>query len=189
MAQHVWDCILTRSSNDITQALSKTTVPSIPVCPGFNSRMVIEFQIEYNRYLFMPTIDNRDLPAHPLWILNNVPVGGTTIPSAVPYLTGLNLHDGAEVILEDRTLGEFTNFLEVDRQYLHSFVIEYAYRHNYTMNREAIIEAIEAYYTFWPDVSKMRIQPSRASRELSIPSNSHNSVLKVSNIAAHIVFR
>lgn len=99
----------------------------------------------------MPTIDNRDLPAHPLWVLNNVPVGGANIPSPVPYLTGLNLHDGAEVILEDRTLGEFTDFLEVDRNYLHSFVIEYAFRHNYTMNREAIIEAIEAYYTFWPD--------------------------------------
>lgn len=91
----------------------------------------------------MPTIDNRELNAHPLWILNNVPVGGANIPSSVPYLTGLNIHDGSEVILEDRTLGEFTDFLEVDRAYLHSFVIEYAFRHNYTMNREAIIEAIE----------------------------------------------
>jgi hypothetical protein len=99
----------------------------------------------------MPTIDNRDLPAHPLWILNNVPTGGANIPSSVPYLTGLNVHDGAEVILEDRTLGEFTDFLEVDRNYLHSFVIEYAFRHNYTMNKEAIIEAIEAFYTYWPD--------------------------------------
>lgn len=31
VAQHVWDCILTRSTNDITQAVSKTTVPAIPV--------------------------------------------------------------------------------------------------------------------------------------------------------------
>ncbi|KAI6243936.1 COesterase domain-containing protein [Aphelenchoides fujianensis] len=107
--------------------------------------------IEYNRYLFLPTVNSYDLAYHPLWTLNNVPVGGANLPSPVPYLTGLNVHDGSEVILEDRTLGEFTNFLEVDRLYLHSWVIEYAYRHNYTMNREAIIEAIEAYYTYWPD--------------------------------------
>ncbi|KAI6209182.1 hypothetical protein M3Y96_00194400 [Aphelenchoides besseyi] len=112
-------------------------------------------KIEYNRYLFLPTVDGRDLPAHPLYLLNQVPVGGANIYSSVPYLTGLNLHDGSEVILEDRTLGEFTNFLEVDRAYLHSFVIEYAFRHNYTMNREAIIEAIEAYYTYWPDPSDL----------------------------------
>ncbi|KAI6205638.1 hypothetical protein M3Y94_00814900 [Aphelenchoides besseyi] len=139
VAQHVWNCILTRSANDIIQAISKTNQPNIP--------------IEYNRYLFLPTVDGRDLPAHPLYILNQVPVGGANVYSPVPYLTGLNLHDGSEVILEDRTLGEFTNFLEVDRAYLHSFVIEYAFRHNYTMNREAIIEAIEAYYTYWPDPS------------------------------------
>lgn len=31
VAQQVWDCILTRSTNDIVQALSLTIVPSIPV--------------------------------------------------------------------------------------------------------------------------------------------------------------
>lgn len=31
MAQNVWDCILTRSSNDIIQAVSPTNVPTIPV--------------------------------------------------------------------------------------------------------------------------------------------------------------
>jgi hypothetical protein len=71
----------------------------------------------------MPTIDNRDLPAHPLWILNNVPVGGANIPSPVPYLTGLNLHDGAEVILEDRTLGEFTDVSYFCSTLLSSFVL------------------------------------------------------------------
>lgn len=99
----------------------------------------------------MPTVDGSEMLAHPLWILNNVPTGAANLPSAVPYLTGLNQEDGVEVILEDRTLGEFTDFLEVDQSYLHSFVIEYAFRHNYTMNREAIVEAIESFYTYWPD--------------------------------------
>lgn len=138
VARQVWDCILTRSTNDITQAVSPTTQPSIPV--------------EFNRYLFMPTIDNRDLPYHPLTILTNVPSGLADIPSPVPYLTGLNLHDGSEVILENRVLGEFSDF-EVDQSFIHSWVIEYAFRHNYTMNREAIIDSIEAYYTYWPDPS------------------------------------
>lgn len=31
VAHHVWDCILTRSTNDIIQALSLTIVPTIPV--------------------------------------------------------------------------------------------------------------------------------------------------------------
>lgn len=99
----------------------------------------------------MPTVDGRELKAHPLWLLNNVPTGAADLPSSVPYLTGLNHEDGVEVILEDRTLGEFTDFLEVDQSYLHAFVIEYAFRHNYTMNKEAIVEAIESFYTYWPD--------------------------------------
>ncbi len=76
--------------------------------------------IEYNRYLFMPTVDGRELTSHPLWLLNNVPTGAATIPSPVPVLTGLNQEDGVEVILEDRTLGEFTNFLQITQSYMHS---------------------------------------------------------------------
>jgi len=109
---------------DIVQAVSPTTVPSIP--------------IEYNRYLFMPTVDGHELSSHPLWLLNNVPIGAANIPSSVPYLTGLNQEDGTEVILEDRTLGEFTNFLQITHSYMHSFIIEYAFRHNYTMNKEVV---------------------------------------------------
>lgn len=60
------------------------------------------------------------------------------------------------MILEDRTLGEFTNFLQITHNYMRSFIIEYAFRHNYTMNREAIIEAIEAQYTYWPDQSHVK---------------------------------
>lgn len=99
----------------------------------------------------MPTVDGRELNSHPLWLLNNAPTGFSSIPSTVPYLTGLNQADGVEAILEDRTLGEFTNFLQVNHAYMRSYIIEYAFRHNYTMNKEAIIEAIESYYTFWPD--------------------------------------
>ncbi|VDN42541.1 unnamed protein product [Gongylonema pulchrum] len=70
----------------------------------------------------------------------------TEHPSTVP---GREPH----VILEDRLLGEFNDFLLVDQQYLKSYVLEYAFRHNYTMNREAIAEAIEDRYTYWPDAS------------------------------------
>ncbi|KAI1730422.1 carboxylesterase family domain-containing protein [Ditylenchus destructor] len=139
VAQHVWDCILTRSTNDIIQAVSPSTVPAIP--------------IEYNRYLFMPTVDGRELTSHPLFILNNAPSGATSVHSPVPYLTGLNQEDGVEAILEDRTLGEFTDFMQLNQAYMHSFIVEYAFRHNYTMNKEAIIEAVESFYTFWPDAA------------------------------------
>uniref|UniRef100_A0A915EIJ8 Guanine nucleotide-binding protein subunit gamma n=1 Tax=Ditylenchus dipsaci TaxID=166011 RepID=A0A915EIJ8_9BILA len=118
VAQHVWDCILTRSTNDIIQAVSPTSVPAIP--------------IEYNRYLFMPTVDGRELTSHPLWLLNNAPTGLANIPSSVPYLTGLNQEDGVEVILEDRTLGEFTDFLQVTHSYMHSFIVEYAFMNSIT---------------------------------------------------------
>ena len=47
--------------NDIVQAVSPVIVPTIP--------------IEYNRYLFMPTVDGRELTSHPLWLLNNAPAG------------------------------------------------------------------------------------------------------------------
>uniref|UniRef100_A0A7E4UW25 COesterase domain-containing protein n=1 Tax=Panagrellus redivivus TaxID=6233 RepID=A0A7E4UW25_PANRE len=136
-AHRVWDCIQQRSSDDIVLALSPASNPAIP--------------IEFNRYLFLPTVDGVELTAHPLWLLNNVPTGGANLPSAVPYLTGMNAEDGVEVILEDRTLGEFTDFLQVTHEYQRSFIIEYAFRHNYTMNREAIVEAIDSLYTFWPD--------------------------------------
>uniref|UniRef100_A0AC35EZ91 Carboxylesterase type B domain-containing protein n=1 Tax=Panagrolaimus sp. PS1159 TaxID=55785 RepID=A0AC35EZ91_9BILA len=137
VAENVWDCILQRSSDDIVEALSPAGNPPVP--------------IEFNRYMFMPSIDGRELKAHPLWLLQNVGSGNVNIASAVPYLTGLNQHDGSEIILEDRTLGEFTNFLEVDHAYQQSWVYEYSFRHNYTMNREAIAEAIDNFYTFWPD--------------------------------------
>ncbi|GMT33460.1 hypothetical protein PFISCL1PPCAC_24757 [Pristionchus fissidentatus] len=129
---NVWDCIKTRSMDDIIRATT-----SIP--------------IEYNRYLFMPTIDGVNIPANPLWLLNNIPTGGASYPSPVPYLTGMNAQDGTEVILEDRYLGEFNQFNNVDEEYMKSFALEYAFRHNYTMNKEAIAEAIISRYTFWPD--------------------------------------
>ncbi|CAI5454148.1 unnamed protein product [Caenorhabditis angaria] len=130
--QHVWDCILTRSTNDIIYGT--ITVP-----------------INYNRYLFMPTVDGKYLPGNPLWILMNAPSGETSIISPVPLLIGMNAQDGAEVVLEDRRLGEFLDFHHVDPEYMKSFVIEYCFRHNYTMNREATAEAILSRYTFWPD--------------------------------------
>ncbi|VDN29879.1 unnamed protein product [Gongylonema pulchrum] len=103
--------------------------------------------------MFLPTVDGRIVPANPRWLLDSVPSGNVDYPSPVPYLTGLNRDDGSEVILEDRLLGEFNDFLLVDQQYLKSYVLEYAFRHNYTTNREAIAEAIEDRYTYWPDAS------------------------------------
>ncbi|MFH4983107.1 hypothetical protein AB6A40_009816 [Gnathostoma spinigerum] len=134
-AEEVWNCIHTKSTSDILTATK--TIP-----------------IEYNRYLFMPTVDGKQLPANPYWILNAVPLGEANIASPVPYLTGLNMQDGSEVILEDRTLGEFNDFLLIDQKYIEGFVLEYAFRHNYTMNREAIVEAIISRYTYYPDPSK-----------------------------------
>ncbi|EFO25645.2 carboxylesterase [Loa loa] len=134
LAKHVWDCILTRSTNDIIQALQ-----AIPV--------------EYNRYLFLPHVDGRFIPAHPMFLLNSFSSGITDYPSAVPYLTGFNREDGSEVVLENRLLGEFNDFVLVDHEYLKNYVLEYAFRHNYTTNREAVAEAIIDRYTYWPDAS------------------------------------
>ncbi|VDK47610.1 unnamed protein product [Anisakis simplex] len=134
IAEDVWNCILTRSTNDIIQAV--WTIP-----------------VEYNRYVFLPTVDGKQIPASPLFMLSVIPDGRMNYASPVPYLTGLNRNDGVEVILENRLLGEFNDFLLVDQQFLRSFVLEYAFRHNYTMNREAICEAIIDRYTFWPDPS------------------------------------
>ncbi|KAK0406745.1 hypothetical protein QR680_018777 [Steinernema hermaphroditum] len=134
LATEMWSCILTRSSNDIINAIR--TIP-----------------IEYNRYLFLPNVDGWNIPNDPWFLLLNAPDGRTNIPSPVPYLTGLNKQDGVEAILEDRTFGEFNDFSPVDPAYMRDFIIEYAFRHNYTMNREAIVEAIQDYYTYWPDPS------------------------------------
>lgn len=57
------------------------------------------------------------------------------------------------MILEDRYLGEFNDFQNVDSEYMRSWAIEYAFRHNYSMNREAIAEAMIDKYTFWPDIA------------------------------------
>ncbi|VDM75392.1 unnamed protein product [Strongylus vulgaris] len=134
VAIDVWNCILSRSTNDIVRAT--TDIP-----------------IEFNRYLFLPTVDGINIPGNPLWILNNAPTGLSAIPSAVPLLIGMNAQDGTEVILEDRLLGEFNEFNNVDQEYFRSYALEYAFRHNYTMNREAIVEAIIDRYTYWPDPS------------------------------------
>lgn len=113
----------------------------------------------------MPTIDGENVITNPLWALNNIPTGGALYPSPVPYLTGMNAQDGTEVwfiiwiylniliqvILEDRYLAEYNQFNNVDEEYMKSFALEYSFRHNYTMNKEAIAEAIISRYTFWPD--------------------------------------
>ncbi|CAB3400982.1 unnamed protein product [Caenorhabditis bovis] len=130
--QHVWDCILTRSTNDIVYATQ--TIP-----------------VEFNRYLFMPTVDGRYLPGNPYWILLNAPTGDTSVMSPVPLLIGMNAQDGSEVVLEDRRMGEFSQFELIDQEYMKSFTLEYCFRHNYTMNREATAAAILSKYTFWPD--------------------------------------
>ena len=78
LPSNVWDCLLTRSTDDIVRATE-----IIPV--------------EYSRYLFMPTIDGSNIPFNPVWQLNNIPPGGAFYPSPVPYLTGVNKQDGSEV--------------------------------------------------------------------------------------------
>ncbi|VDK68728.1 unnamed protein product [Litomosoides sigmodontis] len=137
MAKHVWDCILTRSTSDIIQA-----VQTIPV--------------EYNRYLFVPHVDGRFIPAHPMVLLNSVPTSIIKYPSGIPYLTGFNKEDGSEIIFENRLMRDFNDSVIIDREYVKNYVLEYAFRHNYTTNREAITEAIIDRYTYWPDTSDER---------------------------------
>ncbi|VDN03666.1 unnamed protein product [Thelazia callipaeda] len=134
LAEHIWDCILTRSTNDIIEAVG--TIP-----------------VEYNRYLFLPHVDRNFVRADPLWLLKSIPTAVINYPSPVPYLVSLNKHDGSEVLLEDRLLDRFNNFELVDQEYLENYVLEYAFRHNYTTNRQAITEAIIHRYTYWPDPS------------------------------------
>ncbi len=55
-------------------------------------------QIQYNRYIFLPTVDGKEIPADPTWFLENAHGGGTSVASPVPYLTGVNQDDGTEVI-------------------------------------------------------------------------------------------
>lgn len=48
---------------------------------------------------------------------------------------------------------EFSDSVLIDREYVKNYILEYAFRHNYTTNREAITEAIIDRYTYWPDTS------------------------------------
>lgn len=57
------------------------------------------------------------------------------------------------VSVADRKLGEYNKFLLVDQMYVKEFVLEYAFRHNYTTNREVVADAIEQRYKYWPDPS------------------------------------
>lgn len=65
--------------------------------------------------------------------------------------------------------------MNVDDQYMRSFVLEYAFRHNYTMNREAIAEAIEDRYRYWPDPAN-----SEAIRRMFIEVTSKDMVFNAS---------
>ena len=47
----------------------------------------------------MPSVDGREIPANPLWMLDVAPSGLVNFPSPVPYLTGVNKQDGIEVCL------------------------------------------------------------------------------------------
>jgi hypothetical protein len=56
-------------------------------------------------------------------------------------------------LVADRKLGEFNKFLLVDQMYMKEFVLEYAFRRNYTTNREVVADTIEQRYKYWPDPS------------------------------------
>uniref|UniRef100_A0A914VWW6 Carboxylesterase type B domain-containing protein n=1 Tax=Plectus sambesii TaxID=2011161 RepID=A0A914VWW6_9BILA len=135
-AESVWNCIQTRSTPDIIQA----AVDSLR-------------RVQFNRYGYLPTVDKRVIPDEPKKFLEDVVRGAATLPSPVPYLTGVNQNDGTQVLLADRKLGEYNKFLLVDQMYVSEFVLEYAYRHNYTTNREVVADAIEQRYKYWPDPS------------------------------------
>lgn len=49
----------------------------------------------------------------------------------------------------DRDLAR-TRF-HIDEPYMDHKILDYVVKHNYTMNREAMIQAIKYLYTYWPD--------------------------------------
>ncbi|KFD72688.1 hypothetical protein M514_01814 [Trichuris suis] len=121
IVKDVWNCLLTRSPNDLVEG------------------------VEYNRYAFLPVVDGNFIPASPEILLQK-----GAVPSAVPYLTGINQNDGTEVLLSERDLARL-HFL-VDNKFVEYKIMDYVLKRNFTTNREAALDAIKYLYTFWPDV-------------------------------------
>uniref|UniRef100_A0A915K4A9 Carboxylesterase type B domain-containing protein n=1 Tax=Romanomermis culicivorax TaxID=13658 RepID=A0A915K4A9_ROMCU len=70
----ILECLKTRSTRDIVAGTR-------------------DMLVEFNRYSFLPTIDKNFLSDLPQTLLNR-----KEVVSPLPYLTGINLHDGAEVL-------------------------------------------------------------------------------------------
>lgn len=57
---------------------------------------------------------------------------------------------------------------KIDQQFIDQKAVEYVFRHNYTENREAILQAIKYKYTYWPniqDTDKVREQFIRVRKK------------------------
>uniref|UniRef100_A0A914S523 Uncharacterized protein n=1 Tax=Parascaris equorum TaxID=6256 RepID=A0A914S523_PAREQ len=67
----------------------------------------MQLEVEYNRYLFLPTVDGKQLPANPYWMLTVIPAGTMNYASPVPYLTGLNREDGVEVAIAEAIIDRY----------------------------------------------------------------------------------
>ncbi|KRY51457.1 Neuroligin-1, partial [Trichinella britovi] len=83
----IWDCLLTRSPNDIIEGVQNMLV-------------------EFNRYAFLPVIDGNFLRESPEILLKR-----KEVLSPVPYLTGVNRNDGIEVLLSERDLARIMDFV------------------------------------------------------------------------------
>lgn len=57
------------------------------------------------------------------------------------------------MIASKRRIGEFQQYNSIDYQMMRGDTLEYVFRHNYTMNKEAICDAIIDRYRYWPDPS------------------------------------
>uniref|UniRef100_A0A5S6R0G0 COesterase domain-containing protein n=1 Tax=Trichuris muris TaxID=70415 RepID=A0A5S6R0G0_TRIMR len=135
IVRDVWNCLLTRSPNDLVEGVRNMLV-------------------EYNRYAFLPVVDGNFIPAAPEELLRK-----GAVPSAVPYLTGVNQNDGTEVLLSERDLARL-HFI-VDNKFVEYKIMDYVLKRNFTTNREAALEAIKYLYTFWPDVRDNEATRSR----------------------------
>jgi hypothetical protein len=54
--------------------------------------------VQFNRYAFLPTVDKKVILSDPKKFLEDALRGSVSVPSPVPYLTGVNQNDGTQVV-------------------------------------------------------------------------------------------
>lgn len=94
--QAVFECLLTRSTNDIIAGTRDMLVRKNDSKIDETCHVLFRLnllQVEFNRFAFLPTVDKVFLPDPPLVMLKQKKVA-----SPLTYLTGVNTQDGTEVL-------------------------------------------------------------------------------------------